>query len=185
MTEVNGLVKRYGEKTAVNGLTFTARERIATGFRSSGNTPAMPPGGGDELNAWAARHVVLLDLLAAATLAGATITPEISKVGTSAWWLLPGAACFAVLGWRRRYPVPVAAVIAVAAMVLVAGGALAGAACAAMWVAVYSVAAREPRRRALAAAAALEVLGVVAVVTLAPVSVIGAGVVLTTGTAAA
>jgi signal transduction histidine kinase len=54
-----------------------------------------------------------------------------------------------------------------------------------MWVAVYSVAAREPRRRALAAAAALEVLGVVAVVTLAPASVIAAGVVLTTGTAAA
>jgi signal transduction histidine kinase len=142
-------------------------------------------GAEDGMNAWAARHVVLLDLLAAAALAGATIIPEMSKGGTSAWWLLPGGACFTALAWRRRRPVPAAAVIAVLALALVAGGALAGAACAAMWVAVYSVAAREPRSRALAAAAALEVLGVVAVVTLAPASVIAAGVVLTTGTAAA
>jgi ABC-2 type transport system ATP-binding protein len=32
MIEVNGLVKRYGEKIAVNGLTFTVREGIVTGF---------------------------------------------------------------------------------------------------------------------------------------------------------
>ncbi len=148
-------------------------------------TPAIPPGAEDGLNAWAARHVVLVDLVAAAAMAAATMTPEISKGRTSAWWLLTGVACFAALAWRRRYPVAAAAVIAAIALALVAGGALAGAACAAMWVAVYSVAAREPRPRALAAAAALEVLGVVAVVTLAPASVIAAGVVLTTGTAAA
>ena len=149
--------------------------------------PVMPPGAGAEggLNAWAARHVVLVDLLAAAALAGASVTPEMSKGGTSTWWLLPGAACFAALAWRRRYPVPAAVVIAAIALALVASGALAGAVCAAMWVAVYSVAAREPRRRALAAAAALEVIGIVAVVNLAPASVIAAGVVLTTGTAAA
>ena len=147
----------------------------------------MPPGAGaeDGLNAWAARHVVLVDLVAAAALAGATITPEISKGTTSAWWLLPGVACFAALGWRRRHPVPAAAVIAIVALALVAGGALAGAACAAMWAAVYSVAERESRRWALAAAAAFEVIGVVAVVTLAPASVIVTGAVLTTGTAAA
>ncbi len=149
--------------------------------------PAVPPGAGPEggLNAWAARHVVVVDLLAAAALAGASVTPEISKGGTSTWWLLPGAACFVALAWRRRHPVPVAVLIAAIALALVAGGALAGAVCAAMWVAVYSVAAREPRRRALAAAAALEVIGIVAVVNLAPASVIVAGVVLTTGTAAA
>ena len=156
-----------------------------TGYRLDGKTQAMPPTAEDGLYAWAARHVVLVDLLGAAALAAATMTPEISKGGTSAWWLLPGVACFAALAWRRRYPMPAAAVIAAIALALVAGGALAGAACAAMWVAVYSVAAREPRRRALAAAAALEVIGVVAVVTLAPASVIVAGIVLTTGTAAA
>jgi hypothetical protein len=122
-----------------------------TGYRPDGKTQAVPPSAEDGLYAWAARHVVLVDLLGAAALAAATMTPEISKGGTSAWWLLPGAACFAALAWRRRYPVPAAVVIAAIALALVAGGALAGAACAAMWVAVYSVAAREPRRRALAA----------------------------------
>jgi ABC-2 type transport system ATP-binding protein len=32
MIEVNGLVKRYGEKTAVNGLTFTVQPGLVTGF---------------------------------------------------------------------------------------------------------------------------------------------------------
>jgi ABC-type glutathione transport system ATPase component len=32
MIEVDGLVKRYGEKTAVNGLTFTVQPGAITGF---------------------------------------------------------------------------------------------------------------------------------------------------------
>jgi ABC-2 type transport system ATP-binding protein len=32
MIEVNGLVKRYGDKTAVSGLTFTVRQGMVTGF---------------------------------------------------------------------------------------------------------------------------------------------------------
>ena len=32
MIEVNGLIKRYGEKTAVNGLTFTVQPGLVTGF---------------------------------------------------------------------------------------------------------------------------------------------------------
>jgi ABC-2 type transport system ATP-binding protein len=32
MIEVNGLIKRYGEKTAVNGLTFTVQPGMVTGF---------------------------------------------------------------------------------------------------------------------------------------------------------
>ncbi len=32
MIKVDGLVKRYGEKTAVNGLTFTVRPGVVTGF---------------------------------------------------------------------------------------------------------------------------------------------------------
>jgi len=32
MIEVDGLVKRYGEKTAVNGLTFTVQPGLVTGF---------------------------------------------------------------------------------------------------------------------------------------------------------
>jgi ABC-2 type transport system ATP-binding protein len=32
MIEVNGLVKRYGDKTAVNGLTFTVQPGMVTGF---------------------------------------------------------------------------------------------------------------------------------------------------------
>ena len=32
MIEVHGLVKRYGGKTAVNGLTFTVQPGVVTGF---------------------------------------------------------------------------------------------------------------------------------------------------------
>jgi len=32
MIEVSGLTKRYGEKTAVNNLTFTVKPGIVTGF---------------------------------------------------------------------------------------------------------------------------------------------------------
>jgi ABC-2 type transport system ATP-binding protein len=32
MIEINGLIKRYGEKTAVNGLTFTVQPGMVTGF---------------------------------------------------------------------------------------------------------------------------------------------------------
>jgi len=49
-----------------------------------------------------ARHVVLVDLVTAAALASAAVAPDISKGTTSAWWLIPGVACFAALGWRRR-----------------------------------------------------------------------------------
>ncbi len=44
MIEAEGLVKRYGEKTAVNGLTFTVRPGIVTGFlgpNGSGKSTTM------------------------------------------------------------------------------------------------------------------------------------------------
>jgi ABC-2 type transport system ATP-binding protein len=44
MIEANGLVKRYGEKTAVHGLTFTVRPGIVTGFlgpNGSGKSTTM------------------------------------------------------------------------------------------------------------------------------------------------
>jgi ABC-2 type transport system ATP-binding protein len=44
MIEANGLVKRYGEKTAVRGLTFTVRPGIVTGFlgpNGSGKSTTM------------------------------------------------------------------------------------------------------------------------------------------------
>jgi ABC-2 type transport system ATP-binding protein len=42
--EVNGLVKRYGDKTAVNGLTFTVKPGVVTGFlgpNGSGKSTTM------------------------------------------------------------------------------------------------------------------------------------------------
>src|SRR6267154_4888109 len=44
MIEASGLVKRYGEKTAVHGLTFTVRPGIVTGFlgpNGSGKSTTM------------------------------------------------------------------------------------------------------------------------------------------------
>ena len=148
-------------------------------------TPTVPPHTQDRLSRWAARHVVLADLAVAALLAGVTIGPNIYRSATSPWWIIPAAACFVPLAWRRTHPAPAAAATAAAAAILVAGGALTGVGFAAMWLAVYAVAAREPRWQALTAAAVLEIIGIVTVVRLAPASVILAGTVLTTGTAAA
>ena len=148
-------------------------------------TPTVPPHTQGRLSRWAARHVVLADLAVAALLAGATIGLNIYRGATSPWWIIPAAACFVPLAWRRTHPAPAAAATAAAAAILVAGGALTGAGFAAMWLAVYAVAAREPRWQALTAAAVLEIIGIVTVVRLAPASVIPAGTVLTTGTAAA
>ena len=148
-------------------------------------TPTVPPHTQDRLSRWAARHLVLADLARAALLAGATIGLNIYRGATSPWWIIPAAACFVPLAWRRTHPAPAAAATAAAAAILVAGGALTGVGFAAMWLAVYAVAAREPRWQALTAAAVLEIIGIVTVVRLAPASVIPAGTVLTTGTAAA
>jgi Histidine kinase len=137
--------------------------------------------------AWIARHVVLTDLVVAMALAGLALGPAAhSRIG-SPWWLIAAVACFLPLTWRRHRPVPAAVGVAIVALVIFAAGQrlLVGPAFVALWVAVYSVAALEPRRPALAAAAALEALGVATVVRWAPGNVIAAGIVLTTGTAAA
>jgi signal transduction histidine kinase len=137
---------------------------------------------------WPARHVVLTDLAAAVVLAGLTVGTEAGRgAGGSPWWQAVAWASFVPLAWRRRRPVAVAVIVAVAALVIFAAGQqlLAGSSFVALWVAVYSVAAQEPRRAALAAAAALEALGVATVARWAPGSAIVAGLVLTTGTAAA
>ena len=148
-------------------------------------TPTVPPHTQDRLSRWAARHVVLADLAVAALLAGATIGLNIYPGATSPWWIIPAAACFVPLAWRRTHPAPAAAATAAAAAILVAGGALTGVAGAAMWLAVYAVAARAPRWQALTAAGALEIIGIVTVVRFGPAGFILAGAVLTTGTAAA
>jgi len=148
-------------------------------------TPTVPPHTQDRLSRWTARHVVLADLAVAALLAGATIGLNIYPGATSPWWIIPAAACFVPLAWRRTHPAPAAAATAAAAAILVAGGALTGVAGAAMWLAVYAVAARAPRWQALTAAGALEIIGIVTVVRFGPAGFILAGAVLTTGTAAA
>ena len=148
-------------------------------------TPTVPPHTQDRLSRWAARHLVLADLARAALLAGATIGLNIYRGATSPWWIIPAAACFVPLAWRRTHPAPAAAATAAAAAILVAGGALTGVAGAAMWLAVYAVAARAPRWQALTAAGALEIIGIVTVVRFGPAGFILAGAVLTTGTAAA
>ena len=114
-------------------------------------TPTVPPHTQDRLSRWTARHVVLADLAVAALLAGATIGLNIYRGATSPWWIIPAAACFVPLAWRRTHPAPAAAATAAAAAILVAGGALTGVGFAAMWLAVYAVAAREPRWQGRAA----------------------------------
>jgi ABC-2 type transport system ATP-binding protein len=42
MIEVENLSKRYGDKVAVDGLTFTVQPGIVTGFLGP-NGPASPP----------------------------------------------------------------------------------------------------------------------------------------------
>jgi signal transduction histidine kinase len=148
-------------------------------------TPRVPPQTQDRVSRWAARHVVLADLAVAAVAAGLTLGPNISGGVTSPWWIIPAAACFVPLAWRRTHPAPAAAVTAAMAAILVAGGALTGVAGAAMWLAVYAVAARAPRWQALTAACALEIIGIVTVVRFAPAGFVLTGAVLTTGTAAA
>jgi signal transduction histidine kinase len=148
-------------------------------------TPTVPPHTQDRFSRWAARHVVLADLVVAALLGCVTIGLNTSGGITSPWWIIPAAACFVPLAWRRAHPAPAAAATAAAAAILVAGGALTGVASAAMWLAVYAVAARAPRWQALTAAGALEIIGIVTVVRFAPAGFILPGAVLTTGTAAA
>lgn len=43
MTEAHGLAERYGEKSAVTGLTFTARREIVTGLLGPNTTAATGP----------------------------------------------------------------------------------------------------------------------------------------------
>jgi signal transduction histidine kinase len=147
--------------------------------------PAVPPLTEDWLGRRAVRHVVLADFAVAAVLAAVTISPNMPRSAVSPWWIVTAVGCFVPLAWRRTHPARAAAATAAATAVLVAGGALTGAGLAAMWLAVYAVAAREPLWRAVSAAAVLEVLGIVTAVRLAPAGVIVPGAVLTTGAAAA
>jgi signal transduction histidine kinase len=133
---------------------------------------------------------VLVDLVLLIAVAGLTLGPAARRHAEGLappWWWLTAVVCFIPLAWRRRWPLPVFAVVAVAAIVVLAADVrqLAGPASVALWLALYSVAAREPRRLALAAAGVFEVLGVAAVARWAPVHAVLPAVVLTTGTAAA
>ena len=136
---------------------------------------------------WAARHTVAVDLAAAAVVAGLTVGTEAGSGSGPGWWLIAGVACFAPLGWRRRRPLLATAAVTGTALVIFAAGQrlLAGSAFVALWMAVYSVAAAEPRRRAVQASGILEAFGIAVVVRWAPGSGIAAGFVLTTGTAVA
>ncbi len=144
------------------------------------------PAGG-RVREWGARRTVAVDLAAAAVLAGLTVSTEAGSGHGSRWWLIAGVACFAPLGWRRRRPLAAAAAVLVLAVLIFAAGQrlLAGSAFAALWVAVYSVAALEPRRRAMWPAWALEAYGIAVVARWAPGSGVAAGFVLTTGTVVA
>ena len=136
---------------------------------------------------WAARHTAAADLAVAAVLAGLTVGTEAGSGSSPGWWLIAGVACFAPLAWRRRHPLLVTAAVAGTALIIFTAGQrlLAGSAFVALWMAVYSVAAAEPRRRAVRAAGILEAFGIAVVARWAPGSGIAAGFVLTTGAAAA
>ena len=62
------------------------------------------------LTTWTAQHVVLVDAVTAATLGAAAIIPDLTRTGTSPWWVIPGIACFAGLGWREQREFEVVAV---------------------------------------------------------------------------
>ena len=44
MIEAHGLTKRYGEKVAVDGLTFTVRPGVVTGFLGPNGAGKPKPG---------------------------------------------------------------------------------------------------------------------------------------------
>ena len=136
------------------------------------------------------RHPLLADLAILFLAAVLTVGPEARQhargLPLPLWWFT-AAVCFAPLALRRRRPLPVFAVIALATTAILAADVrqLAGPAFVALWLATFSVAYREPRRVALAAAAVFELWSVAAIAFWAPRSTIAAGIVLTTGTAVA
>jgi signal transduction histidine kinase len=136
---------------------------------------------------WTGRHTVTVDLATAMVLAALAVGTEAGSGHGSRWWLIAGVACFVPLGWRRRCPLPATAAVTVMALVIFAAGQrlLAGSAFAALWVAAYSVAALGPRRQVMWAAGILEAFGFAIVARWAPGNGTAAGIVLTTGTAAA
>jgi signal transduction histidine kinase len=140
--------------------------------------------------AWIDRHRVLADLIVLVAVAGLTVGPgareRADRLGTP-WWWLTAAVCFVPLAWRRRYPLPVFGLVAAATIAVLAAGVrqLAGTAFAALWLALYTVAAHSSPRRALVAAGVFEAWGVAAVVRWAPDYALLPGIVLATGTATA
>jgi len=145
---------------------------------------AWPAGSARE---WARRHPVLADVALAALVAALLVLPNADHHRHNTWWWLLAAGCVVPLGWRRRDPVPVFAVeAAVAAVVLgVGSGQLTGASFLTFWLAMYTVANTGSRRVALTSAAVYWVWGLLLVAIRAPSAAVAPGFVLVTGTAAA
>jgi signal transduction histidine kinase len=105
----------------------------------------------------------------------------------SLWMWLSAVGCLVPLVWRRAYPIQVFAVVTAAAVATAAADfrPLRLAASGALLVALYTVAAHEPRRRALVAAGVFEAWAVPAIIFWSPPDTTVPGVLLITGTAVA
>src|ERR1700730_5043799 len=109
--------------------------------------------------AWIQRHPVLGDLLVPVALGALTVRPATGRLaGDSAGLWLSAAACLIPLIWRRDHPIIVFALVTVAAVATAAADfkSLGVTAAGALLVALFTVGAHEPRRRALIAAVIFE-----------------------------
>src|SRR5216683_1073887 len=144
--------------------------------------------GASNARAWAQHHPALADLLVPLALAALTVRPATRGLeGGSPWLWLSAAGCLIPLIWRRGHPIIVFAVVTSAALAAAAADfrQLGVTAAAALLVALYTVAAHEPRRRALIAAGVFEAWAVPAIILWAPSDATFPGIVLMTGTAVA
>lgn len=144
--------------------------------------------GASNASAWFQRYPALADLLVPLVLAAFTVGPAAGGMESgSPWMWLSAAGCLVPLVWRRAYPIPVFAVVAAAAIAIAVADfrPLRLAATGALLVALYTVAAHEPRRRALIAAGVFEAWAVPAIIFWSPSDTTIPGVLLITGTAVA
>ena len=139
-----------------------------------------PPSAVSPWRRWAAGHPATVDVLGAAGVQlvalPALLRAEDHSLGV---WLIDVGLVVPLI-WRRRRPVPVFAVLAAVALVQWAVG-LPLSADVALLVALYTVAAQEPRRIAVAAGAVLEVGAVLAAFRFAPAGDVLGSVVFLSG----
>jgi signal transduction histidine kinase len=141
--------------------------------------------GASNARAWIQRHPVLGDLLVPVALGALTVRPATGRLaGDAAGLWLSAAACLIPLVWRRDHPIIVFALVTAAAVATAAADfkSLGVTAAGALLVALFTVGAHEPRRRALIAAVIFEAWAVPAIILWSPADAKIPGILLITGT---